>query len=81
MPDYGRLRGLTDEQLIEAHDRLAEGTIAGTGAYIAELERRERDRQAAQMMRLTRSMARLTWVMAALTLISAAAAVVALVRA
>lgn len=67
----------SDDELVRAHDQLAKSTVVGTVYFLAELERRERDRQAAQMAEYTRKVTRLTWVIAALTLVNAVAACVA----
>jgi hypothetical protein len=63
----GDLRTKSDEDLIEAHDRLSEHTIVGTDYYLQELSRRESVRQTKAMVVLTRTIHRLTWVIAILT--------------
>lgn len=40
-PKLNRLRGMTDEQVVEAHDDLALNTTVGTAYYLDELTRRE----------------------------------------
>jgi hypothetical protein len=66
------LRGLSDEQLIEQHDHLAENTVVGISYYLSELERRQVERQGRLMLRLT-------WVVTVLTVINVAAVVVSVI--
>jgi hypothetical protein len=47
------LRSLSDDELIEQHDKLAASTQVGTRFYLAELERRQVDRQNRLMIGLT----------------------------
>jgi hypothetical protein len=65
------LRSLSDGELIKQHDKLAESTQVGTGYYLAELERRQVERQGRQMLRLT-------WVVTALTIVNVVAVVASL---
>lgn len=65
------LRSQSDDELVEQHDRLAEGTSVGIGYYLTELERRRLDRQSRQMLRLT-------WIIAGLTVINVVAVVTSL---
>lgn len=65
------LRTLSDDELIEQHDKLAESTQIGTGFYLAELERRQADRQSRQMLRLT-------WVVTGLTVVNVVAVIASL---
>ena len=82
MPGLDNLRGLTDTELIEKHDRLLVRTAeAGVPTldrqyltdvarvYADELTRREYVRQGEKMEALTRSMNRLTWVGIGLTFV------------
>jgi len=66
------LRSLSDEELIEQHDKLAESTMVGVNYYLAEIERRRIDRQQRQMLRLT-------WVVTVLTVVNVAAVVVSVI--
>lgn len=65
------LRAMSDDELIEQHDTLAGTTQVGTGFYLAELERRQVDRQARQMLRLT-------WVVTGLTVVNVVAVMASL---
>jgi hypothetical protein len=69
--NYERLRAMSEEELIQAHDRQAQNMATGLDWYLAELHRRDESAK-------TRTMVRLTWVIAALTLVSTAAVVLAL---
>lgn len=66
------LRSLSDEQLIEQHDQLAQNTVVGISYYLEELERRQVERQG-------RLMIRLTWVITALTAVNVVAVIVSLI--
>jgi hypothetical protein len=66
-----QLRGLSDEQLIEEHDRTATNTVVGISYYLDEIQRREVDRQQRQMLRLT-------WVVTVLTVVNVVAVIVSL---
>jgi hypothetical protein len=59
------LRGLTDEELVQAHDSMVEGGgyTVGLDYYPQELSRRETERQ-------TRTMVRLTWAVFGLTVVN-----------
>lgn len=65
------LRALSDDELIEQHDQLAESTSVGVRYYLAELERRRVNRQSRQMLWLT-------WIIASLTVINVVAVVASL---
>lgn len=54
------LRAMSDDELIEQYDKLAGRTQVGTGFYLAELERRQADRQNRLMIGLTVAIAALT---------------------
>ena len=66
------LRELSDEQLIEEHDRATANVVVGISYYLDEIHRREVDRQQRQMLRLT-------WVVTVLTVINVAAVVVSVI--
>jgi hypothetical protein len=65
------LRELSDEQLVEEHDRTATNTVVGISYYLDEIERRRIDRQQQQMLRLT-------WVVTVLTVVNVVAVIVSL---
>ena len=67
------LRALSDDELVEQHDKLAASTMVGVSYYLEELERRRGDRQ-------SRLMIRLTWIVAGLTAINVVAVVVSLAQ-
>jgi hypothetical protein len=47
------LRALSDDELVAAHDRLADNTFVGIDYYLDELKRRELSRQAKASYRLS----------------------------
>jgi hypothetical protein len=65
------LKALSDDELIEQHDKLAENTAVGISYYLAELERRRVDRQ-------NRLMLRLTLIVTALTVVNVVAVIASL---
>jgi hypothetical protein len=73
-----QLRTLSDEDLVKQYDRLAQNTTVGVNFYLAELDRRERNRLAESTDRLARNAYRLTWANALLAAVAAVAAIVAL---
>ena len=50
---YKQLREASDQELIRAHDHLAEHMEPGTGYYLDELARRETERLTESIKRLT----------------------------
>jgi hypothetical protein len=56
---YTQLQSLSDEELVERHDKIAVGAV-NVSYYLAELSRRTVERQGNQMVRLTRVIAALT---------------------
>jgi len=48
------LRSLSDEEIIERHDRLAERAEANVKYYLREIERRDQDRQTEAMLNFTK---------------------------
>lgn len=79
------LRGLSDDDLVRRHDRLAKDTVRGTRMYLDELDRRSRERSAVaaenlaqEAVRLARRTYRLTWATVLLAGVAALIAVVAL---
>ena len=65
---YRELRAASDEELILAHDQIAQQTVVGTAYYLQELNRRDAER-------LDRSIRRLTVVNIALVVVSTAAVI------
>lgn len=59
-PAWRDLQTMTFDELIERHDRIAQTTDVGLNHYLLELNRRIADRQARQMVKLTRIIAALT---------------------
>jgi len=47
------LRSLSDDELVNRHDRLAQHTQVGTNHYLRELQRRDMDRQTRATLRYT----------------------------
>lgn len=62
------LRAKPDEELIDEHDRVAKTGVTDVNYYLAELARRDQERQTAEMVRLTRQMRNLTIIILLLTL-------------
>ena len=73
------LREMTDEQVIEEHDNLAQRTMMGLNYYLDELNRREQNRQTEAMLSYTRRMLWLTVLVAILTVVNVIAVLVPLV--
>lgn len=48
------LRALSDEEIIERHDRLAEHTQADVNYYLREIVRRDQDGQTKAMLKYTK---------------------------
>jgi len=63
------LRSVTEEELIAAHDDLAEDTVAGVNYYLDELARRDTERTNKALVRLTWALVALTVVLTILTLL------------
>jgi hypothetical protein len=61
-PTYSQLRTISEAELIERLDRLAERSELGAQYYLAELTRRELARQTAILLRLA-------WIMAVLAFV------------
>jgi hypothetical protein len=70
-PAYSQLRTLSEAELIERLDRLAEPSELGAQYYLAELTRRELARQTAILIRLAWIMALLTFVVTLLAVAEA----------
>ena len=66
---YREFLEMSDDELIERHDRRASNTMVGTGHYLDELTRRRQERNTEQIMRMTVVMAVLTGVITIATLV------------
>ncbi len=55
-PSIKEAKLLTDEQVINLHDKAAEHTLIGTQFYLDELARRGQDKVNNEMLKLTRIM-------------------------
>lgn len=73
-PKLIRLRELTDEQIVEAHDGLAPNTVVGVNYYLDELTRREFVRSSEAALTEARSARRLAGMNA---LVAAVAVIIA----
>lgn len=77
------LRETPDEQLMQEHDRDAKSTVAGTGYYLDELERRSRERAASATRELAEASNRLArrsfWLALSSTILSGIATVAAVI--
>ena len=67
-----RLREMTDEELVAAHDSLLTTKAVGIDYYLSELARRDADRQTSTMVFLTRVITGLTVVNVAAVIYSIA---------
>jgi hypothetical protein len=63
------LRGLPDEELIQRHDKQAGNAEPNVNYYLAELARRDLDRQTATMVRYTWWIAVMTCMVTVATLV------------
>jgi type VI protein secretion system component VasF len=64
------LRAMTDEQLIENHDRRATQTSVGTRHYLDELRHRDAARHELAVIKATEQVRTLTWWIVALTFVN-----------
>ncbi len=63
------LRNLTDDEIIEKHDRLAESMMPGVNHYLNEIVRRDQSRQTEVMLTYTKKINRMTYLIAFMTCI------------
>jgi hypothetical protein len=70
------LRSLPDEELIARHDRLSESTQVGVTYYLAEIARREQDRQTLAMIRYTKQITIMTVIITVATIINVVVAII-----
>lgn len=68
--DLTTLRSVTDQELIERHDKLAESTVPGTRYYLEELARRDQERITTTVVQFTRRIVHLTRAITSLTLVN-----------
>lgn len=80
------LYAMSDDEVIAAHDKVAEHTVVGTSYWMEELERRSRvrfeataEKLSTQSLALARKTVGLTYATVALALISVIIAVVSLI--
>ena len=64
------LRKLSDEELIERHDALAQHTQVGTNHYLQELYRRDQGRVAREMLTFTRWITAMTFAVTLATIVN-----------
>lgn len=64
------LRSLSDEKIIEAHDKLAQHTQVGVNHYLSEIARREQHSQTEVMLRYTKWVVIMTFVITIATIIN-----------
>jgi len=67
--DLKTLRDLPDDILIRKHDEIAKVTVVGTNHYLAEIARRDQDKQ-------TKAMLKYTWWITVMTVIMTIATIV-----
>lgn len=72
------LRALTDQELIERHDRHAPSVVIATKHYLDELARRDSARREEQMLAMTRRIVNLTVQIRSFTAVVTLATLVAL---
>lgn len=75
------LRSLSDEEIIERHDREAERTVATTNHYLSEIVRRDQARQTVSMLSHTKSIKRMTVAITVFTIINVLVAIALMVKA
>lgn len=64
------LRELSDDILIQRHDERAKSTTVGTNHYLAELARRDQDKQTKAMLKYTWWITLMTGIMTISTIIN-----------
>lgn len=57
---YAELKSLSKKELIEIYDAKTKNTVVGTRHYLDEIERRVREEENRQMVRMTRQMRNMT---------------------
>ena len=68
-----QLRKLSDEEVIELHDRVATNTSVGVQFYLDEIHRREQNKQTDVMVKYTKQILLLTIAIGILTFINVVA--------
>ncbi|MEC4183307.1 hypothetical protein VJ918_00615 [Adlercreutzia sp. R21] len=67
---YRELRKISDEELIDQHDKEAKYTVVGTSYYLEELARRDSQRVNDSMLRCTKWITVMTAVMLLATVVN-----------
>lgn len=75
-----KLRALSDDELVELHDKAAQNTTVGIQYYLDELNHRSQNEQTQVMLRYTKQMLWFTVFVALLTVVNVVVAVVPLLR-
>ena len=70
VPTIATLRTMSDEQLIQEHDKIAIHVVPGISYYLDELSRRKFERQNDAMLSYTKSIKFMTCVVTIATLIN-----------
>jgi hypothetical protein len=71
-----QLRQISDTDLIQRHDSLAQSTAVGTAHYLAELGRRDQQKISDEMLRFTLEMDKMTRRITFLTVVTTVATLV-----
>jgi len=69
------LRVLSDEEIIDRHDRLAESTQVGVNHYLREIVRRDQDRQTKAMLNFTKWITIMTVAIMIFTIVNVASTI------
>jgi hypothetical protein len=70
MSTLAELRGISDEELVARHDQVATHLDPSVNYYLAELARRDQDRQTQAMLGYTRWITVMTAVMTVATIVN-----------
>ena len=73
---YAKLRGMSDDELIQEHDEVAKGSMVGVNYYLDELARREQDRATNAMLKYTRWITIMTIIMTIATIVNVMVALI-----
>ena len=71
-PNYQQLLQMSDDELIAAHDKVAQSTQLGVNYYLEELRRRAAAKETARIVAMTEEIRRLTFLVAGLTALNTA---------
>ena len=75
------LRKLTDEEVIDLHDRAAFHTVVGVQFYLDEINRRQQNKQTDLMVEFTEKIFWLTVVITVLTVVNVVVVIIPLLKA